>query len=73
MGSASAIIVADKPLMQFTQVLTILEEVLNQLEVRFTRLDGSTKVDERLSLVDDFTNNKDVKVFLLSTRAGGMG
>jgi len=32
-----------------------------------------TKVDERQSLVDEFTNDSEIKVFLLSTLAGGMG
>ena len=40
----------------------------------FLRLDGSTKSDERGSLVEEF-NKKDSKyfIFMLSTRAGGLG
>jgi SWI/SNF-related matrix-associated actin-dependent regulator 1 of chromatin subfamily A len=37
------------------------------------RLDGSTKVDERQGMVDEFTEDEGIQVFLLSTRAGGMG
>lgn len=60
-------------LLQFTQVLNILQVVLNKLNTRYLRLDGSTKVDERQAMVDEFTEDEDIKVFLLSTRAGGMG
>lgn len=59
--------------MQFTQMLDILQVILTHLGIRYIRLDGSTKVDERQSLVDDFTNDSEIKVFLLSTKAGGMG
>lgn len=58
---------------QFTQVLDILGVVLDKLGVRYMRLDGSTKVDERQSMVDQFTEDEGIQVFLLSTRAGGMG
>jgi SWI/SNF-related matrix-associated actin-dependent regulator 1 of chromatin subfamily A len=54
-------------------VLNILQVVLNKLNTRYLRLDGSTKVDERQAMVDEFTEDEDIKVFLLSTRAGGMG
>ncbi|KAJ9106715.1 hypothetical protein QFC19_003027 [Naganishia cerealis] len=58
---------------QFTQMLDILQVILKHLNIQYIRLDGSTKVDERQSLVDEFTNNSNIKVFLLSTKAGGMG
>ncbi|KAJ9096398.1 hypothetical protein QFC21_005220 [Naganishia friedmannii] len=58
---------------QFTQMLDILQVILKHLNIQYIRLDGSTKVDERQSLVDEFTNNNKIKVFLLSTKAGGMG
>ncbi|GHJ86885.1 hypothetical protein NliqN6_3287 [Naganishia liquefaciens] len=58
---------------QFTQMLDILQVILSNLGFRYIRLDGSTKVDERQGLVDEFTNDPDIKVFLLSTKAGGMG
>jgi hypothetical protein len=60
-------------LAQFTQVLNILQVILTKLHTRYLRLDGSTKVDERQAMVDEFTEDEDIKVFLLSTRAGGMG
>ncbi|KAL7411147.1 SNF2 family N-terminal domain-containing protein [Mrakia frigida] len=57
----------------FTQILDILKTVLDHLGVKWVILTGMTKVDERQSLVDEFTNDSEIKVFLLSTLAGGMG
>ena len=36
-------------------------------------LTGTTPVDVRQSLVDEFTEDESISVFLLSTKAGGMG
>jgi SNF2 family DNA or RNA helicase len=36
--------------------------------MRFVRLDGSTAVRERQALIDRFTNDTDIFVFLLSTK-----
>ncbi|KIY46765.1 hypothetical protein FISHEDRAFT_46591 [Fistulina hepatica ATCC 64428] len=58
---------------QFTQVLDILQEVLNQKQIKFLLLTGSTPVDVRQSLVDEFAEDDSVDLFLLSTKAGGMG
>jgi SWI/SNF-related matrix-associated actin-dependent regulator 1 of chromatin subfamily A len=58
---------------QFTQILDILEVVLEQKSIKYLVLTGSTPVDLRQSLVDEFNENSDIGVFLLSTRAGGMG
>ena len=37
------------------------------------RLDGSSKISERRDMVADFQARTDIFVFLLSTRAGGLG
>ncbi|CAE6432466.1 unnamed protein product [Rhizoctonia solani] len=58
---------------QFTQILDILKVVLGHVGLRYLVLTGSTPVDERQSLVDEFTEDETIPVFLLSTRAGGMG
>ncbi|KAK0484369.1 SNF2 family N-terminal domain-containing protein [Armillaria luteobubalina] len=58
---------------QFTQILDILQVVLKQKDLRFLVLTGSTPVDVRQSLVDEFTEDEGIPVFLLSTKAGGMG
>ncbi|KAI8340989.1 SNF2 family DNA-dependent ATPase [Choanephora cucurbitarum] len=58
---------------QFTKMLDILELVMVTLGVSFLRLDGETKVMERQNLIDEFNENQDIEVFLLSTKAGGFG
>ncbi|WVQ78767.1 hypothetical protein IAT38_000858 [Cryptococcus sp. DSM 104549] len=58
---------------QFVMILDILEQALDHLGIRFTRLDGQTKTDERQGLVDEFNEDQDITVFLLSTKAGGVG
>jgi SWI/SNF-related matrix-associated actin-dependent regulator 1 of chromatin subfamily A len=51
----------------------MLQVALDHLDIRYTRLDGSTKTDERQALVDEFNEDEDITVFLLSTKAGGVG
>lgn len=58
---------------QFTMMLDIMEEYLSIRGFGYARLDGSTKVSDRINLIDDFNNDDNVLVFLLSTKAGGLG
>ncbi|PPQ67269.1 hypothetical protein CVT25_005853 [Psilocybe cyanescens] len=58
---------------QFTQILDILQAVLKNRHIKFLVLTGSTPVDVRQTLVDEFTEDESIPVFLLSTKAGGMG
>jgi DNA helicase INO80 len=39
----------------------------------YTRLDGSSRISDRRDMVEDFQTKSDIFVFLLSTRAGGLG
>lgn len=39
----------------------------------YMRLDGSSKISDRRDMVADFQSRSDIFVFLLSTRAGGLG
>merc|ERR1712223_1709254 len=59
---------------QMTQCMTIIEDYFNFKGYRFLRLDGMTKADERADMLKIF-NSKDSEyfIFLLSTRAGGLG
>lgn len=57
----------------FTQVLDVLEKVLSFQNIRFVRLDGATSVDERQNIIDKFSDDAQIPVFLLSTKAGGFG
>lgn len=58
---------------QFTMVMNILEYVLETLGIRFFRLDGQTRIDERQDMIDQFYEEREITVFLLSTKAGGAG
>ncbi|KAJ7901892.1 SNF2 family N-terminal domain-containing protein [Mycena olivaceomarginata] len=58
---------------QFTQILDILQAILKQKDIKYLLLTGSTPVDVRQSLVDEFSEQESISVFLLSTKAGGMG
>ncbi|KAJ2866705.1 DNA-dependent ATPase fun30 [Coemansia aciculifera] len=59
---------------QFTSLLNILEVVFRMWDIEYCRLDGSTKVDERQAMIDEFNRDGNrLPVFLLSTKAGGFG
>lgn len=58
---------------QFTMILDIIQVALRHMEVEYIRLDGQTRTDERQGLVDQFNDDTDITVFLLSTKAGGVG
>ncbi|CAG9561675.1 unnamed protein product [Danaus chrysippus] len=57
---------------QFTMMLDVIEPYLRMRNYRYLRLDGSTAVNERQDLIDQY-NSEDIFVFLLSTKAGGLG
>merc|ERR1712232_230838 len=40
---------------------------------KYVRLDGSSKLSERRDMVEEFQTDSSIFVFLLSTRAGGLG
>ncbi|GAB4848168.1 Protein CHROMATIN REMODELING 19 [Ancistrocladus abbreviatus] len=58
---------------QWTSMLDILEWTLDVIGVTYRRLDGSTAVAERQTIVDSFNNDTSIFACLLSTRAGGQG
>lgn len=59
---------------QMTQLMTILEDYLSWRNFTYLRLDGTTKADERGELLKKFNKpGSEFFVFLLSTRAGGLG
>ncbi|XP_065891843.1 DNA repair and recombination protein RAD54B-like isoform X2 [Dysidea avara] len=58
----------------FTKTLDLLQRLCELRHYKFLRLDGSTAVDRRLELVDRFNNGYcNETVFLLSSKAGGVG
>ncbi len=57
----------------YTSMFPYIEERLNQKNIKYFKLTGSTKVDDRINMVDEFNQNQDIKVFLISLKAGGTG
>lgn len=48
---------------QFTQVLEILEMVMDTMKIKYIKLTGQTNVADRQGMVDDFNENSDITVF----------
>lgn len=57
----------------YTSMLEIIEKRLKDENIKYFKLTGATKVEERVDLVDEFNNNNEIKVFLISLKAGGTG
>lgn len=51
----------------------MMQEYLWHRKHTYMRLDGSSKIADRRDMVADFQSRSDIFVFLLSTRAGGLG
>ncbi|KAJ1964902.1 DNA repair protein rhp26 [Dipsacomyces acuminosporus] len=59
---------------QTRQMLDIIERMFVQMRnVAYRRMDGSTPVQRRTSLVDEFNRDPGIFVFLLTTKVGGLG
>ena len=59
---------------QMTNLMTIMEDYFNHLGIKYLRLDGTTKSEERGGLLKEFNSPGSIyDVFMLSTRAGGLG
>jgi len=58
---------------QFVIMLDIVEEFLKIKKYQYFRLDGTTAVSERQDMIDAYNHDSDVFIFLLSTKAGGVG
>ena len=57
----------------YTSMFDFIEKELKKRNIRYFKLTGATKVEDRIKLVDEFNNNSDIKVFLISLKAGGTG
>ncbi|KAG6846025.1 hypothetical protein H0H87_011073 [Tephrocybe sp. NHM501043] len=58
---------------QMTRMMDLMEEYLIYRQYKYLRLDGSSKIEDRRDMVIDWQTRPDIFVFLLSTRAGGLG
>ena len=57
---------------QFTSMLALLEQDLNEEQISYFKITGSTPKQERVALMHRF-NEGDTPVFLVSLKAGGTG
>ena len=57
----------------YSSMFEYIENELNKHGIRFMKLVGQTKVDTRMDLVNKFNEDDDIKVFLISLKAGGTG
>ncbi len=58
---------------QFVGMLTLIRKRLDEAEIHYEYLDGSTKPKDRASAVKRFQENESVRVFVISLKAGGVG
>ncbi|GAA5956657.1 hypothetical protein JCM3765_005694 [Sporobolomyces pararoseus] len=58
---------------QMTRMIDLFEEYLAFRQHKYLRLDGSSTISERRDMVTDWQTKPELFIFLLSTRAGGLG
>jgi len=58
---------------QFLGMLALIKAKLDELGVKYEYFDGSTTAPDREKAIQSFQNNEDVRVFLISLKAGGVG
>src|SRR6185295_5803331 len=58
---------------QFTSMLALIEDELKQRDIQYSYLDGSTSAEKRIEAVNEFQQNTDLRIFLISLKAGGLG
>ncbi|XVF15747.1 hypothetical protein REPUB_Repub09cG0182500 [Reevesia pubescens] len=59
---------------QWTKVLDIMDYYFSEKGFKVCRIDGNVKLEERRKQIQEFNDvNSDYRIFILSTRAGGLG
>ncbi|CAL8093802.1 unnamed protein product [Calicophoron daubneyi] len=59
---------------QMTSLMTIMQDYFDYRNFRYLRLDGTTRSEDRGELLVKFNDaSEEIFIFLLSTRAGGLG
>ena len=59
---------------QMTRALDVLQLLFDSLDIKYLRLDGNVKTESREKLLELFNSpNSEYFIFMLSTRAGGLG
>lgn len=58
---------------QFLGMLALIRKKLDELGVKYEYFDGSTSAPDREKAIQNFQKNDEVRVFLISLKAGGVG
>lgn len=58
---------------QMTRMMDILEDFLIWQKYSYFRMDGSTMLQDRRYMTEEYQTNPNIFAFILSTRAGGLG
>ena len=58
---------------QFAQSFPIISRELDNIGIKHFILDGQTKAKSRIEMVEEFNKNEDIKIFIISLKAGGTG
>ncbi|CAM6103711.1 unnamed protein product [Calypogeia fissa] len=58
---------------QTQQMLDIIQNFAESQDYEYRRMDGSTPVKQRMSLIDEFNESEHVFLFILTTKVGGLG
>lgn len=58
---------------QFLGMLGLIREKLDSLGIKYEYFDGSTSAPDREKAIQSFQGDEDIRVFLISLKAGGVG
>lgn len=58
---------------QTRKMLNLIEELLISNGYKFLRIDGTTKANDRVKIVNDFQDGVGAPIFLLTSQVGGLG
>jgi SNF2 family DNA or RNA helicase len=58
---------------QFLGMLALIKQKMKELGVQYEYFDGSTSAPDREKAIQNFQNNDECRVFLISLKAGGVG
>ena len=58
---------------QFVSALNIVKEEIEKMGIKYFMITGDTSAKDRLAICNEFNQNEDIKIVLISLKAGGTG
>eukprot|EP00834_Sanchytrium_tribonematis_P004440 NODE_219_length_12440_cov_2.445588.p4 type:complete len:485 gc:universal NODE_219_length_12440_cov_2.445588:6322-7776(+) len=58
---------------QFVDIIYLIGEACDSLDWKYSFLSGNTKLDEREIQIENFQNDPENRIFIATTRSGGLG